>query len=241
MRRRGYDKYGEMDRGGTVSCRHDLLLPHPHSMVGPFRKDGRMAAWQDSQVSQELVWVPHCGSAAGAHGVAGWQGAPRAAPTPPTAGSCNAFSSTASSYPAAPLLYAARLTSTPISSLAPPLLLFTRLVPPRPLSTGISEAFIHAVMDERQLAAANGWLVAFSLVHMALSVALVKAMSSPGLVLANSCSELVCGRGSPSGGRGEGGIRKSQRERRGDGEGAGLDDFVTVLSVYGVYPHVVLQ
>ncbi|GJP68267.1 hypothetical protein CLOP_g25001 [Closterium sp. NIES-67] len=50
---------------------------------------------------------------------------------------------------------------------------------------GTTEAFVHAVLSERQLAQSNGWLVLFSLLHMALSALLIRAASSPGLILAN--------------------------------------------------------
>ncbi|CAI5535033.1 unnamed protein product [Closterium sp. Naga37s-1] len=53
---------------------------------------------------------------------------------------------------------------------------------------GTTEAFVHAVLSERQLAQSNGWLLLFSLLHMALSALLIRVASSPGLILANCCS-----------------------------------------------------
>eukprot|EP00475_Leptophrys_vorax_P005757 TRINITY_DN13486_c0_g3_i1.p2 TRINITY_DN13486_c0_g3~~TRINITY_DN13486_c0_g3_i1.p2 ORF type:complete len:310 (+),score=19.30 TRINITY_DN13486_c0_g3_i1:84-932(+) len=50
---------------------------------------------------------------------------------------------------------------------------------------GITEAFVHAVVSERQLAASNWWLALFSAAHMALSAALIRVAASPGLILAN--------------------------------------------------------
>ncbi|CAI5992188.1 unnamed protein product [Closterium sp. NIES-65] len=53
---------------------------------------------------------------------------------------------------------------------------------------GTTEAFVHAVLSERQLAQSNGWLLLFSLLHMALSALLIRVASSPGLILANCCN-----------------------------------------------------
>lgn len=53
---------------------------------------------------------------------------------------------------------------------------------------GITEAFLHATVSERELAWNNVALVAFSVCHVALSVALVRAHGTPGLILANVCN-----------------------------------------------------
>lgn len=51
---------------------------------------------------------------------------------------------------------------------------------------GITEAFLHAVVTKGELLQSNAWLFVFSVVHMCLSVVLIRAAPSTGLILANS-------------------------------------------------------
>eukprot|EP00897_Mesotaenium_endlicherianum_P000624 jgi/Mesen1/10562/ME000843S10072 len=53
---------------------------------------------------------------------------------------------------------------------------------------GITEAFLHAVATEADLARSNLWSVWFTACHMAVSVALIKTAGSSGLILANCCN-----------------------------------------------------
>ncbi|GAQ80068.1 oligosaccharidyl-lipid flippase family [Klebsormidium nitens] len=53
---------------------------------------------------------------------------------------------------------------------------------------GITESFLHATASERGLAWNNVALVVFSVCHVALSVALVQARGTTGLILANVCN-----------------------------------------------------
>lgn len=53
---------------------------------------------------------------------------------------------------------------------------------------GITEAFLHAVASKADIGRSNQWFVVFSLTHMALSVALIRALGSSGLILANCCN-----------------------------------------------------
>ncbi|CAM6090181.1 unnamed protein product [Calypogeia fissa] len=50
---------------------------------------------------------------------------------------------------------------------------------------GTTEAFLHAVVTRKQLLLSNAWLTLFSLVYMSLSVLLIGAAGSTGLILAN--------------------------------------------------------
>ncbi|KAG0608019.1 hypothetical protein M758_8G071700 [Ceratodon purpureus] len=51
---------------------------------------------------------------------------------------------------------------------------------------GTSEAFLHAVVTKGELLQSNAWLFLFSIVYMCLSVVLIRAAPSTGLILANS-------------------------------------------------------
>eukprot|EP00850_Spirogloea_muscicola_P006433 SM000030S11442 [mRNA] locus=s30:728715:732851:+ [translate_table: standard] len=57
-------------------------------------------------------------------------------------------------------------------------------------ANGITEAFLHAVVTEEQLARSNRWLVGFTLIYTGLSVLLIKTLGSSGLILANCFSIL---------------------------------------------------
>jgi hypothetical protein len=59
----------------------------------------------------------------------------------------------------------------------------TRTTPTPP---GITEAFVHAVLDEAALKAANALLVLFTAAHIACSVALVQLGGAAGLVAADT-------------------------------------------------------
>lgn len=51
---------------------------------------------------------------------------------------------------------------------------------------GTTEAFLHAVVTRKQLLWSNAWLTLFSAVYMSLSVLLIGAAGSTGLILANA-------------------------------------------------------
>jgi len=51
---------------------------------------------------------------------------------------------------------------------------------------GVSEAFLHAVVTKGELMQSNVWLFVFSVVYMCLTVVLIRAAPSTGLILANS-------------------------------------------------------
>ncbi len=51
---------------------------------------------------------------------------------------------------------------------------------------GVTEAFVHAVLDTRQLAWSNVVLVALTGAHLGASVACIRALGSVGFVLADS-------------------------------------------------------
>jgi hypothetical protein len=57
--------------------------------------------------------------------------------------------------------------------------------------SGITEAFLHAVVTKGELLQSNAWLFVFSIVYMCLSVVLIRAAPSTGLILANSISILI--------------------------------------------------
>ena len=59
------------------------------------------------------------------------------------------------------------------------------------LFSGVSEAFLHAVVTKGELLQSNAWLFVFSVVYMCLSVVLIRAAPSTGLILANSISILI--------------------------------------------------
>lgn len=59
------------------------------------------------------------------------------------------------------------------------------------MCAGITEAFVHAVMDPSALTAANAMLVVFTAAHIASSLLLVKLGGAAGLVLADTISMLL--------------------------------------------------
>lgn len=56
---------------------------------------------------------------------------------------------------------------------------------------GITEAFVHAVLDPSALSAANAMLVVFTVAHVVTSVVMVKLGGAAGLVLADAFNMLL--------------------------------------------------
>lgn len=57
--------------------------------------------------------------------------------------------------------------------------------------TGITEAFVHAVLDPSGLSAANAMLVVFAVAHVISSAVMVKLGGAAGLVLADAFTMLL--------------------------------------------------
>ncbi len=54
------------------------------------------------------------------------------------------------------------------------------------MHAGVTEAFVHAVLDARGLQQVNGLLVVFSCAHVAASLVCIRAMGAVGLVIADA-------------------------------------------------------
>ena len=57
--------------------------------------------------------------------------------------------------------------------------------------TGITEAFVHAVLDGRGIQQTNMLLVAFSVAHLAASIFCINAAGAVGLVLADAVNMVL--------------------------------------------------
>ena len=56
---------------------------------------------------------------------------------------------------------------------------------------GVTEAFVHAVLDARGIQQTNALLVAFSLIHLVASVVCINLAGAVGLVLADSINMIL--------------------------------------------------
>ena len=56
---------------------------------------------------------------------------------------------------------------------------------------GVTEAFVHAVLDSRGIQQTNLLLVAFSALHLMASIFLINSFGAVGLVLADSINMLL--------------------------------------------------